>query len=894
MVEEIPTPQLIKHITANIYSVGVTALDAPLRCKENEDGNTLLHFAVMFGLYSDVEQILNLGASSSRKNKYGLTPKDIAVDQGDQIMIQMLGRRDKYRKQKFERMDSKTSDNDNNYCDDEGNTAHMSTKVSEQSELTCNIKCCFDTRAISTSSYGSEPFIFADTDHKVLEWRYNVEDVYEDYLDWTDSTRSKRLQNTLEKLRSEESSLQTDIKEYDRNKKIAQCKLSELFDNLREIEHGYCLQIWNVIEEERKSRDKLQKDTIEVASYKQTLHMLKEKILWTGKMLVRHVNSILYSGSWSAVNVNVGCEFLTFYSEDNTTVVARVPPKCIKSLMVHEKEVILYVEKCLDHPYNIPNGLRATSSYSNVSGASNPPSVSMLISFNECQRNNHIIASEVPDCVKFLNSIYCLRSDISIMLVSANGDMTSYRPSTADDSLMTSLESLTLSSRGTLKDENEEAYTLSSVEEGNKKDRLSQKSDEETTTSISSNSGRGLNICNTSSDNDGKWTGQNNYDATLTDKSGIICEEKSFVNQMNKHRMIHSKTRHRTPSEGDLSCLMVADGQNNREISYNKEKAHLVSSSVNIPKLSEHRRKVDERSCSLSYAVVNSNGCDGTKTGRGDRRTFSVLESRPKKRYVSNVLLGVSGIYPISANMWGHPSEEAIVGSHDEGLLSAIESCTLKIDRLRTDRAVVESRLVKAIAERERLLGILHYLQFLKSLVSNPPKVPSRLMGTVSLPSIDKAMAAYSECSERVYKAIDENCAVDIDESQLFIASMLDQTSNVSKRNDSTEGGTGENHGDSIYDIPIAANNRLTSCGKKRRSRILGPPPNDIQGEFEQVIAVLEELWNTDIGTFETVDKLSQILLLRERTWKSLSALQPDSNNLSQSFDNSDLFDVVI
>ena len=167
MVEEIPTPELIKRITSNIYSVGVAALDAPLRCKGNEDGNSLLHFAVMFGLYSDVEQILNLGASSSRKNKVGVSPKDIAVDQGDQIMIQKLGRRDKYRKQRFERTDSKTSDNDISYRDnDEGNAAHASTRVSDQSEFSCNIKCCFDTRAISNSSYGSESFSFADTDHK--------------------------------------------------------------------------------------------------------------------------------------------------------------------------------------------------------------------------------------------------------------------------------------------------------------------------------------------------------------------------------------------------------------------------------------------------------------------------------------------------------------------------------------------------------------------------------------------------------------------------------------------------------------------------------------------------------------------------------------------------------
>lgn len=100
MIDEIPTPEFIKYITANVYSLGIS-LDAPLRCRKNEDCNTLLHFAVSFGLYDDVVQILNLGASLTRRNKCGWTPKDIAVEQGDQIMLQMLGRRDKYRRQRI-------------------------------------------------------------------------------------------------------------------------------------------------------------------------------------------------------------------------------------------------------------------------------------------------------------------------------------------------------------------------------------------------------------------------------------------------------------------------------------------------------------------------------------------------------------------------------------------------------------------------------------------------------------------------------------------------------------------------------------------------------------------------------------------------------------------------
>ena len=880
MDKEIPTPELIKYITANIYSVGV-AIDAPLRCRDNEDGNSLLHFAVMYELYDDVEQILNLGGSSTRKNTCGLSPKDIAVDQGNQIMIQMLGRRDKYRKQHLERTDSTGSDND----------VYTPTKVVEQSELTCNIKCCFDSRAISSSSCGSEPFNFAETDDKVLEWRYDAEDVHEDYLDWTDSTRAKRLQNTLEKLRAEESSLQKDIKDYAKNKENTMRKLTALVNMLRESEHNYCLQIWNVVEEERKSRAELQKGSVGIASCKQTLQMLKKKILWTGKVLVRDPKYSFFSVSWNAMTVNIGAEFLTFSSESDARKIAHIPPECVQSVVIREKEVVLHIEENNSRLHDISKSFELVSSHSNGSSKHNPTDVTIVLSFSQCQTSVGSKAIELSDCVRFLNAMSYLNHNIRILVVSANGDVTSYRPSITDDSGMTSLESLTLSSTGTLKDENEELDTTLPMEEENEKeDKFSQKS--EGGTSDSAMVGHGLNTGNISSDIDGSCVAPNNDDHVQADFYPVnVNHDMSGFNEENEcHESRYNRCR--APSEGDLASLVGANYQDECKNLYSEEKTQTVSSEMNLPKLCKTCKKPGERSCSLSLAGRNSVDFDGNKRAKGDRRTISAFDSRPKKQFA------ISDLPTDSPHniLCEHPGKSLARNTHEEGLMFTIERFTMKVDHLRAERSLVESRLVKAISERENLLGILHYLQSLKALVSNPPQVPSRLVGTVSLPSIDKAIAAYSECKERMDKAIDENYTVDIDESQLFIASMLEQTCGDEKsRNDSAAvSRNDEMDKKDMYDIPIASNNKRRSSRVKSSTRRLGPPPKEILREFESVIAALEELWTIDISTFETVDKLSQILLLRDRTWKSLSALQVDSSILSQSLDDSDLFDVVI
>jgi ankyrin repeat protein len=52
-----------------------------------------MHYAVAFGLYEEVGQLLSLGANTVARNYAGMSVKDVAIEMADQVMIQMLGRR---------------------------------------------------------------------------------------------------------------------------------------------------------------------------------------------------------------------------------------------------------------------------------------------------------------------------------------------------------------------------------------------------------------------------------------------------------------------------------------------------------------------------------------------------------------------------------------------------------------------------------------------------------------------------------------------------------------------------------------------------------------------------------------------------------------------------------
>jgi hypothetical protein len=108
------------------------------------------------------------------------------------------------------------------------------------------------------------------------------------------------------------------------------------------------------------------------------------------------------------------------------------------------------------------------------------------------------------------------------------------------------------------------------------------------------------------------------------------------------------------------------------------------------------------------------------------------------------------------------------------GVLSKLEGYQKVVDEFRSLRSKSEENLVEAITKRENLLEIVHYLQSLKSLVLHPPDAPSRALSSVPLPSIDKAIAANLARSISCDQPL--MTGSEVDESQSFVAAMLDQT----------------------------------------------------------------------------------------------------------------------
>ncbi len=158
---KISKPSKINTSKVNIRFLVNETLHKGSHIDRKIDGsNTLLHLAVEYDLLDCVLKLLSSGANSNTLNANGHSPHDIALNNGNQILLQVLGRREDYGKHlKFlepssdERSTSKP------------NIAHK--------ELTVNVSTEFDN------------------DAKVLLFRIGA--VYEDYLDWSDSKRCQRL-----------------------------------------------------------------------------------------------------------------------------------------------------------------------------------------------------------------------------------------------------------------------------------------------------------------------------------------------------------------------------------------------------------------------------------------------------------------------------------------------------------------------------------------------------------------------------------------------------------------------------------------------------------------------------------------------------------------------------
>ena len=139
------------------FLVNETLQKGSLIDRKIDGSNTLLHLSVEYDLSDCVQKLLSSGANGGIINGDGFTAKDIAMNNGNQILLQMLGRREDYGKHL-------------QLCESNSNKKSPSKQSKQQ---------------FVNSHVGSTG------DNKILPLTIGA--VYEDYLDWTDSKRCVRL-----------------------------------------------------------------------------------------------------------------------------------------------------------------------------------------------------------------------------------------------------------------------------------------------------------------------------------------------------------------------------------------------------------------------------------------------------------------------------------------------------------------------------------------------------------------------------------------------------------------------------------------------------------------------------------------------------------------------------
>ena len=641
-----------------------------------------------------------------------------------------------------------------------------------------------------------------------------------------------------------------------------QTNLIKLFDVLREKEHNYCLHIWNTIEDERNSRVELQRLSSSISSLKEKVKELRSRKMWTGSMLLRCINTFLFV-SWRPVSIEFGVEYFIISNADGSESLARIPSESLQWIRLEtssdvrkDKELILSFKNSYTPSTYISKSVYIKQDHATDSHAT----LSVVFSAEDDDKGDDPLSEAwIMKFVPFLNSVRQFSEDIAIKIV-RDGNVSPFRTSMSDDLCMTSVESLTLSSRGTagsnlLSDKTMNKhdvechdFTSSSISGMGTYDE-ERKSLVGARVSTRGGEARSLEYENMMDRSKGFIAGER----AGSDKVGSMVGHDEFDYTLSKYSSRGSESLS-NKSDEHLSDIMATE-----------------PAQENVDVLKSHYRSVNSRG---SMSEIKP------KTSR-NRRSISVFAptSSPSS---SSSTAAVTVLHQENLDLAGR-----MFSSTEEGALECMADYSTRINSLRNKRSAVESSLVAAISRREKLLEVVHYLQSLKSLVLNPPDAPSKGIGLVSLPSIDKAIAAYSKWRDRVDKAIDSDSTIDLDDSQVFIASMLEQTTQTSSNNvdganyieDST------NIQENIYNITVTPR-----TGKKRP---LGPPPEEIYNEFEEVICCLEELWAADLGTFETVEKLTQLLLLREHTWNRLCELHP-ADVTNGDVDCTGLFDIVI
>eukprot|EP01038_Epipyxis_sp_PR26KG_P007654 gene7654-10417_t len=223
--------------------------------------NSLLHYAVEYDLKECVSNLLSAGADTSLKNKYEISPIDVALSNGNQILLQLLSRRDNYRRRLL--------------------------RISKPSQ--------------SVDSADSVSCMVNDSNMLVL----NLGNIYDDYSDWTDFKRCFHLKELFDRLKAEEYNLHNDAKYFCERKIKSILQLEKMHYKLRNMEHGLCVKIWNTIEVERKCRKKLEMISNGIERLKKQLKNAENRVYWTSAAEVRAFDHDGQTEDWIKVTISI-------------------------------------------------------------------------------------------------------------------------------------------------------------------------------------------------------------------------------------------------------------------------------------------------------------------------------------------------------------------------------------------------------------------------------------------------------------------------------------------------------------------------------------------------------------------------------------------------------------
>jgi hypothetical protein len=245
---------------------------------ELKNGQTLLHHAVSLNMERETVQLLRSGAQILC-NKYGKSPIDLALERGNQTMLQLLKRSADYHK-------------------------YIGAKYSEAGYNRAKTFSYEGGDAFGASKYAWTPLL--DRNSEVTLWgsSYRLGEVYEDYLDWSDSQKCKCLQRLLDSLRMTETKFQSALDTYSERKDKALTHLKGMDKDLRNREHKYCMKIWSTVEGERTSRGQLEDISLQTQQLKSSLELACRRLFWEGEGQMRYYNGFVIK-MWKKVQIRL-------------------------------------------------------------------------------------------------------------------------------------------------------------------------------------------------------------------------------------------------------------------------------------------------------------------------------------------------------------------------------------------------------------------------------------------------------------------------------------------------------------------------------------------------------------------------------------------------------------